>query len=140
MKISQMSEGAAKQYLYDAYQSAVQSHAAGELDGPHPSRQVIKWAALGNGATDDVKEGAEIDDSSLSEADPTSPISPAAANRSHGRTAMDSNQIALQELAILQSNFSDPQAQIREARARRNYDPDGIRRNAAMIPGYGRLK
>jgi hypothetical protein len=142
MKISQMSEDAAKQYLYDAYTNAVEAHENGELNGKHPSHTIRAWNKLGAGRTDDdVPEGGgEIDDNSLSEADPSSPVSPAAANRAHGRTAVDSNQIALDELKIRQSGASDPEAIIRAARLQRQHDPAGVRANAAMIPGYGRLK
>lgn len=78
-----MPEDQAKQYLFDAYQAAVEAHGRGELAGKHPSHQMIAWSKLGGGNAD------QIEDEEL----PGNPSTPGG-NRAHGKTAIDSAGIA----------------------------------------------
>lgn len=119
--------------LVKAYDAAAAGKDADDPD--HPRFAVNGWMQQ---AQDAVDPNATIQDQEI-EGDPTSPISPAAANRSHGRTAIDSNQIALDELRIRQSGSSDPEALIRLARLKRGHDPVGVSRMEKVIRGYGRL-
>lgn len=134
MKRSEMSDAEFGQHLQRTYDAAMRGFDGDEADSPRA--HVNSWMQMAN---DDVPPGGgEIDDEAI-RGDPSSPVSPAAANRSHGKTAIDSNQIALDELAIRQSGVSDPESLIRLARLRRTHDSAGVSTMARIIPGYTRL-
>lgn len=130
MRISEMSEDQAKQYLYDSYQSAVEAHGRGELEGRHPSHQIVKWAKLGRGEAD------QTDDNSLSEADPSTP----GGNRGGKPPTVDGHyQLGMDSVP----RFFKPDGSVvigdaaLALRARQNGDTAAMHR---VIEGYGRLK
>ena len=140
MKISEMSRGQKLNYLESAYDAAVAAHSRGDLEGPHPSRTLVKWAALGdNSASDDVPPGGgEIDDQEI-RGNASSPVSPAAANRSGGKTAIDGHyQLGMDSTP----RFFKPDGTVvvghkaLELRALQNGDVSEMHR---LIPGYGRI-
>lgn len=116
--------------LLKAYDTAAAGRDGDDPD--HPRHAVNGWMQQ---AQDDINPNATIEDEEI-RGDPTTP----GGNRAHGRTAIDSNRIALDELRIRQSGSPNVEADLHLARVRRTYDAAGVRRNAAMIPGYDRLK
>jgi hypothetical protein len=151
VKISEISKDDAKQFIYDAYQSAVAAHDDEPLEGGHPSRVIAGWAKLaqgrdglpGNvGLAKPIENNPLEDGDPLAEADTSSPVSPSAANRSHGKTAIDGHyQLGTDGVP----RFTTPGGFVivgdaaLAARARQG-NTASISATERAIPGYGRLK
>ena len=139
MRISDMDRKTKRDFLESSYDAATAAHENGLLSGAHPSRQILAWSKLGsNAASDDVVKNAEIDDEEI-RGNPTSPVSPAAANRAGGRTAVDGHfQIGMDSTP----RFFKPDGTVvvghkaLELRALQNGDVSEMHR---LIPGYGRI-
>lgn len=139
-KRSDYSDAEFGQRLQRMYDSAAQLHADGKVE-THPSEHVNAWAKDIRGARDSLPGNANdplADEDLSAQGDPSSPVSPAAANRAGGKTAQDA---ALEELAIRQRGGYNMEGEILAARARRgNTSSASIAAMDRAIPGYGRLK
>lgn len=136
MRISDMDRKSKRDFLESAYDSATAAHENGSLAGAHPSRQILAWAKLGAGRTDDnVVENSEIDD----EAIPGEP-NPPGGNRGGKPPTVDGHyQLGMDSVP----RFFKPDGSVvigdkaLELRARQNGDTTAMHR---MIPGYGRIR
>jgi hypothetical protein len=75
IKISELPEADAKQYIYDAYMAAVDAHQAGELKtegGLHPCKRIFAWHNLGR-ERDAAARDADMDNPDLNVADADNP-------------------------------------------------------------------
>jgi len=142
LKISQMSDEARRDYLDNAYKSAVDAHAAGELEGGHPSHTVVGWSKLGQGRDSLAGNAADplADADPLTEADPSTP----GGNRAHGKTAQD-GAFAFGTDGVPRFTLADGRVIVGDAalaaRVRQGATTSAsIAATERAIPGYGRLK
>jgi len=146
VKISEMTEDDAKQFVYDAYKSAVAAHDEEPLEGGHPSRVIAGWAKLsqgrdglpGNiGSSKEIEPTDHLADNALTEADPSTP----GGNRARGKTAQDSAAAALEDLAIRNRAGYDVEGELHLARLRRGGTTStSVAAMDRAVPGYRRLK
>ena len=128
MKISDLSDEDRRDYLDRAYAHACNLHAAGEMEGRHPSNLIISWMKAGkaHAAAKDANGNGRTESEMLE----NRPDAPFRANtgvpRAEPRLSVDSVPISPLEAALLVGMARDE------------------RRTAQMesvgVPGYSRLK